>query len=158
MQHRLRGLEDGQYYYPPGDLHMTVVEICHRGGRHPGRRRTLPAVDVDTAAVVWDAHGVALALTPVSRALDTLRRTVTAALAQAGVSVRPRYVPRGTHLTFVRYLTPLRRGARTWHEALACLAPVPCRWTITEGWLTSGATWYGMARRIACAGPLAFGG
>jgi hypothetical protein len=86
---------------------------------------------------------VALALTSVSRALDTLRRTVTAALARAGV---------------VRYLTPLRRGARTWHEALACLAPVPCRWTITEGWLTSGATWYGMARRIACAGLLAFGG
>jgi hypothetical protein len=115
-------------------------------------------VDVDTAAVVWDAHGVALALAPLNRALDTLRQTVTAALVQAGVPVRPRYVPRGAHLTFVRYLTPLRRSARTWHEALACLEPVSCRWTITEGWLTSGATWYGMARRIACAGPFAFGG
>jgi 2'-5' RNA ligase len=169
---RLKAVEPGQYYYPPTDLHVTVLEVISdvtqgeantvrdailRRGPHfwkalPGARLASPSVRSDETACALtfaEQHG-----------LETLRNELSRRLTVAGLKVAPRYRSPSAHVTFLRYVAEPRATQDDWNRAIAALpglrsADAAGRWSLDALWLTCGATWYGRSGRVRKDGPYA---
>jgi hypothetical protein len=161
IQRRLSEFEPGQYYYPPNDLHLTLVEICHSRSEAEAASiahavqslapsflaRERPAA-LHSPELVFDEKAVAVRFLPCDDRLQQLRASIREHLAAHRVVGDPRYPQRSAHITFLRYLEPLRTPAEAWFDLLGdCRIELDRPWVLDEVWLTWGATWYGMASR-----------
>lgn len=167
LQDSLRAYEPNQYYYPPDDLHVTLLTV--RSGRTaaeadtvaatlrellPGLAATSGPLELDTALLAFDAQGCALNFLPSSSRLQSFRQRLRAGLAERGIAVDLRYPPRSAHVTFLRYVHPLRSDRLDWTRRLLAVAPRDdLRWSIRELWTTWGRNWYGMLDSLHQAGP-----
>ena len=171
IQRRLSEYEPAQYYCPPRDLHLTLVEICHGRTQEDANRiamavrslaprlfeRQSPAV-LDGPMLAYDSRGAALNFLPCDGRLQHLRKTIREDLARNRVSIESRYLPASAHITLLRYIAPLTTPAAKWVEVLnGCDVSVDTRWVLSPVWLTWGATWYGMHGRISRYGPIVCG-
>jgi 2'-5' RNA ligase len=170
-QEYLRVLEPDQYYYPPSDLHLTLVEICH--SRTPEEVAPIARVvgpelnriaamtspsKVDSPMLVFDSHAVALNFLPADDALQNARQAILEGLANLGISTDARYETRSAHVTLMRYITPLHSPSEEWISNLLNVPTTPeLTWLLSPVWLTWGASWYGMRSRIEEIGPIQLG-
>jgi 2'-5' RNA ligase len=171
IQTRLSATEPDQYYYPAADLHLTLFEISHsqpqEAVEHDTQRlmscigdlvKDLPQFEVSMSGIILSDRSCTLQLVPDDDRLDDIRETLRQRLARFGYSAPPRHSRYSPHITFVRYLQPLRTTLDTWRKLLDTEAIVrPIRWTVSEVWLTWGATWFGMQSRIKQHGPFGLG-
>lgn len=171
IQQYLSEFEPDQYYYPPSDLHLTLVEICH--SRTPedvsliadvvgSKIRRIAAVTalpkVDSPMLVFDAHAVALNFLPVDEALQNARHSIREGLVNLGIPVDSRHETPTAHVTLMRYINPLRSAPKEWVSKLLHVPPKPnLAWSLSPVWLTWGANWYGMRSRIEEIGPIQLG-
>jgi 2'-5' RNA ligase len=171
IQEYLRSLEPDQYYYPPSDLHLTLVEICH--SRTPedvfriasavgSEIRRIAAMTippkVDSPMLVFDAHAAALNFLPIDDALQNARQSIVHELGNIGISIDSRHEARSAHVTLMRYISPLRSASDEWVNNLLNVPPKPkLAWLLSPVWLTWGANWYGMRSRIEEIGPIELG-
>lgn len=167
IQSRLQALEPSQYYCPPGDIHLTLVEICH--SRTLSEARTLAESVLgamgdllaeaspfwlDCPQLGFDEGGVALSFMPVGDALQSTRRSIIKRLEQLGVGAQSRYPAQSAHMTLMRYTNRLSSLPADWVGWLRSLSSGPSlRWRVASVWLTHGATWYGMRSRVIIQGP-----
>ena len=171
IQKYLSVFEPDQYYYPPSDLHLTLVEICHSrtpeevagiasAVRSEIRRiaaSTAPA-KVDSPMLVFDAHAVALNFIPADDALQNARHSILQGLTNRGISVDSRHETKSAHVTLMRYIAPLRSSSEEWVSNLVNVPAKPeLAWLLSPLWLTWGANWYGMRSRIEEVGPIQLG-
>jgi 2'-5' RNA ligase len=171
IQRRLFEYEPAQYYYPPQDLHLTLVEICHSRTEEEANEIALaaqslaprflarqPPAVVDEPTLAYDSKSAALNFLPRDERLQRVREAVREDLACHGLPVASRYPPRSAHIALLRYTTPLRTAAEKWVEVLnSCEITLEGAWVLTPVWLTWGATWYGMENRISRYGPMIVG-
>ena len=167
LQQHLRTYEPRQYYYPAGDLHLTVLEIC--SGRPlsqvnliaAGVVETLPlairnfsVAHLGTPVLGYDARACALNFIPADQTLAHMREQLVEQLVAHGVNLAPRYPAQSAHITFMRYVESLRAPPQRWVGVLRELvSDGSLRWTLSELWVTWGATWYGKQSRVHEAGP-----
>lgn len=171
IQEYLRVFEPDQYYYPPSDLHLTLVEICHsrtpedvshiaaavRSGVSRIAALT-PLPKVDSPMLVFDSHAVALNFLPNDDALQKARQSILEALVSLGISVDARHEAKSAHVTLMRYITALRSTPEEWVSNLLNVPPKQeLVWSLSPVWLTWGANWYGMRSRIEEMGPIQLG-
>ena len=171
IQTRLSTTEPDQYYYPAADLHLTLFEISHsqplqaveQGAQLLMARvgdlvKDLPQFEVSISGVNLSDRSCTLQLVPDDHHLEYVRETLRQRLARFGYSAPPRHSQYSPHITFVRYLQPLRTTLDAWRSLLDIEWIVtPIRWTVTELWLTWGATWFGMRSRVTQHGPFGLG-
>jgi len=171
IQEYLSGFEPDQYYYPPSDLHLTLVEICH--SRSPEEANSIAGVvgseirriaamtsppKVDSPMLVFDSQAVALNFLPTDDALQDARQSILERLSTLGISTDSRYEIRSAHVTLMRYITPLRSTSEEWVSNLVNFPANPkLVWLLSPVWLTWGANWYGMRSRIEEIGPIQLG-
>ncbi len=167
LQRHLRTYELRQYYYPAGDLHLTVLEICSArplsevSSIAAGVVKTLPLAIRDvsvahlgTPVLGYDARACALNFIPADQTLARMREQLAEQLVVHGVNLAPRYPAHSAHVTFMRYVESLRTPRERWVGVLKDLvSDASLRWTLSELWVTWGATWYGKQSRIHEAGP-----
>jgi len=168
---RLMEHEPDQYYYPPQDLHLTLVEICHSRTEEEADRtaaavrelpsdwlRSQPAVALDAPTLAYGSRGAALNFLPCDGGLQQLRSAIREELTGNGVAIESRYLPMSAHVTFLRYTTRLRTPPGQWVECLnRCPVQPAARWVPSPVWLTWGGTWYGMNGRVSRYGPMVCG-
>jgi 2'-5' RNA ligase len=167
IQQYLKELNPNQYYYPPGDLHLTLLEICS----------SCPKAEIDDVAatindhihailqdlkpfqlnfpsLVCDNKACALIFESNNSSLLKVREQMIERIGGLGVDYKPRYFPNSAHITFMRYINPLNPDLETWIRYLK-LTPVNLNlvWKIESLSISWGATWYGMHSRIKQAGP-----
>ena len=171
IQEYLRVFEPDQYYYPPADLHLTLVEICHSRtpedvlriagiiGPEISRITAMASLPkVDSPMFVFDSHAVALNFLPTDNALQNARQSILEGLANIGISIDSRHEAKSAHVTLMRYITPLRSSAEEWVNHLLNVPLKPkLEWLLSPVWLTWGANWYGMRSRIEELGPIQLG-
>ncbi len=171
LQHRLFEHEPEQYYYPPQDLHLTLVEVCHSRTREeaeriaaavrscaPGLLSPETPAAIDAPAVTFDRKGVALSFLPCDSRLQSTRQAIRENLGRNGVAVESRYLPLSAHITLLRYIRPLRTPMSSWIETLTTAGvAASSAWVLSPLWLTWGASWYGRRSRISQFGPIAPG-
>lgn len=171
IQEYLRVSEPDQYYYPPSDLHLTLVEICHSRTPEDALRiagvvgpeiRRLAAITslpkVDSPMLVFDSHAVALNFLPTDEALQNARQSIREGLVNIGISTDARHETKSAHVTLMRYITPLRSSSEEWVSSLLNVPPKPkLEWLLSPVWLTWGANWYGMRSRIEEIDPIQLG-
>ncbi len=171
IQQRLSAFEPAQYFYPARDLHLTLVEICHSRSEKDAAavalatqsllpqflEREQPAA-IDAPTVVFDRRAAAVNFLPRDERLQQLRFAIREYLALHGVAADSRYPPRSAHITFLRYVRPLRTPAAEWVDVLnRCQIEFNAAWVLDPVWLRWGATWYGMGNRISRFGPMRVG-
>jgi len=166
LQRKLRSIEPNQYYYPTADLHLTVFEISHSldpqqaagtGERMASRSdawsKGLESFQLRSPRTSFDERGCALRFEDDER-FGGLRRNLSDKLSAIGIQAMPRSEAASPHITFMRYLRPLTTDSNTWLDLLSKVDEPPAlTWNISELWLTWGATWFGMRRRIVERGP-----
>jgi len=171
IQEYLRVFEPDQYYYPPSDLHLTLVEICHSRtpedvlriagvvGPEISRIAALASLPkVDSPMLIFDSHAVALNFLPTDDALQNARQSILEELMNIGISVDSRHGTKSAHVTLMRYITPLRSAPEEWVRNLLNVPLKPkLEWLLSPVWLTWGANWYGMRSRIEEIGPIQLG-
>jgi len=167
IQSRLQAVEPSQYYCPAGDLHLTLVEICHGRTLSEARllaQRVSAAIGdvlaeasrfwLDRPRLGFDDGGAALSFQPVGAALQSTRRSIIERLGKLGVEVQSRYPAQSAHVTLMRYTNRLRSRPADWVRRLQSLSPgPPLRWCAARVELTHGAIWYGMRSRVSVEGP-----
>lgn len=164
LQGQLRAMEPDQYYYPAGDLHLTLLELGSgldapsaaalaraAEGALPRALEGLGPLRLDGALARCDAEAGFVRLLEVP-GLEALRRDLAGRLGAAGVAIRPRYLNDFAHVSICRYLAPLRGEWSAWEAAFRCLGPC-APWRVTEAWLCEGATWYGRRAGLRERGP-----
>ncbi|KUG09457.1 2'-5' RNA ligase family protein [Solirubrum puertoriconensis] len=125
---QLQGFEPDQYYYPPSDMHVTLLTLisCYEGF-------SLDQVDLDAytqllAGVVQEARPFTLDFTgitasaatvmvqgfPRSEALQQLRSRLRTAFHVSGLpqTIDKRYVLQTAHSTVARFRAPLQQRQR----------------------------------------------
>lgn len=171
IQKYLRVFEPDQYYYPPADLHLTLVEICHSrtpedvcriadvvGPEISRIAATTSPPKLDSPMLVFDSHAVALNFLPTDDALQNTRRSILEELSDIEISIDPRHEIKSAHVTLMRYITPLRSSPEEWVSNLLNVPLKPeLEWSLSTVWLTWGANWYGMRSRIEELGPIQLG-
>jgi hypothetical protein len=172
IQDLLRKLEPDQYYYPPSDLHLTILEVVHN--RDPEESSSIAQhiqarIDgiipkgkdpiLDSPILVFDAAGCALGLLPFDDTLQEVRANIRERLLSINISVAPRYAAETAHISFMRYTSPLKSDLDYWMSTLSSIRfPSQLTLRLSAVWLTWGANWYGMQSRIRQAGPYPFDG
>ncbi len=168
LQDHLRTYEPHQYYYPAGDLHLTVLEIC--SGRPisevnsiaasvvktlPLAIRDVAVAHLGTPVLGYNARACALNFIPTDQTLVRMREQLREQLMAHGVILTPRYPEQSAHVTVMRYIEPLRTPPERWVAVLRELSSDDSLllWTLSELWVTWGATWYGKQSRIDGSGP-----
>jgi 2'-5' RNA ligase len=171
IQAHLSATEPGQYYYPAADLHLTLFEISHSEPLEAVEQdaprlmsciddlvKHLPQFEVSISGVIVSERSCTLQVVPTDDRLEHVRDTLRQRLARFGYSAPPRNSQYSAHITFVRYLQTLRTTIDTWRNLLDTgLIASPISWTVSELWLTWGATWFGMQSRITQHGPFGLG-
>ncbi|MBI5567066.1 MAG: hypothetical protein HY870_19370 [Chloroflexi bacterium] len=161
VQDQLKSREPDQYYYPPGDLHLTVLELASGFDRRsvekllnsvlttgwcPVAHHSSPCLR--SASLRYDERACALVFSEVT-GLAELRAALAEKFVSKGIALHPRYRSTSAHLTFMRYIRPVRSGLKDWTETLDAVPKSDNQaWKMNEIWLTAGATWYGMHSRI----------
>lgn len=166
IQTCLRTQEPEQYFYPPEDLHLTLLELCssrtqsetdslaaHMVNLLPEIVQAAPRAVIVAPRLAYDRRACAVNFLPRDHALQALRSHLMAQLAQAEVTIAPRYAPQSAHVTIMRYLRPLQSERTVWLETLEAVPSAALEWQINEFWLTWGATWYGRQGRTKTQGP-----
>lgn len=166
LQNELRAIEPDQYYYPLPDLHLTLFEIAHSlkpdaaaqigemmASRPDVWLTGLCSFTLRSPRMVYNEHSCLVRFES-DEQFTSLRGLISTRTSMLGVPLKPRYGSASAHLTFMRYVRPLRTNLTDWSDLLCRLA---CRttltWSVTELWLTWGATWFGMRSRIKERGP-----
>jgi 2'-5' RNA ligase len=171
IQEYLRVFEPDQYYYPPSDLHLTLVEICHSrtpeevfhiadvvGPETSRIAATASVPKVDSPMLVFDSRAIALNFLPADGTLQNTRQSILEGLVNIGISVDSRHEAKSAHVTLMRYITPLRSESEAWISNLLNVPAKPnLAWSLSPVWLTWGANWYGMRSRIEEIGPIQLG-
>ena len=98
FQRLLSRPEPGQYYYPPGQLHLTLAEICHSQPEDQAAataralQRVVPALlerelppCLDSPVIVASSSAAAIAFLPRDARLQDLRAAIREHLAAHGV-------------------------------------------------------------------------
>ncbi len=166
VQNHLRSKEPDQYYYPPLDLHLTVLEIASGLDRPSFEKLLKPVLTamwlplshhsapcLRPASLRYDERACALVFSEVTGLAD-LRDALAEEFVSKGITLFPRYRSTSAHLTFMRYIRPLSSGLKEWTETLDAVPKSENQeWKMDEIWLTAGATWYGMHPRIQKHGP-----
>lgn len=134
-----REAEPGQYYYPPGDLHVTVFDfIAGTAGyeRDAGLEARIEGI-CDRAAASMAPVDIGFRGLVLGRAagllkgysggrLGALREALRRELAEAGIPSTERYRSTTAHATFCRFASPLQDPAglcalaEAWSEAELC--------------------------------------
>lgn len=167
LQDELRRFEPDQYYYPASDLHLTLLEICHSrtfaeaAGLAQQLRALIGGISLERSPRLhspkfrYDERGCALSFEVTGDALQQCRTALAEALDQLSVRIQPRYPPSNSaHVTFFRYIAPLRTAPEKWMENLQAMTEGnTLQWTLSHMWLTWGANWYGLRSRISESGP-----
>ena len=168
IQSGLRSIDANQYFYPPEDLHLTVLEISQSRPspvevdelrRIIAQVRSacaeMPPPRLVEGCLGFDENTVTLTCFPGDGGLDALRNSIATALSDAGFAPEPRYNRPTSHVTFVRYLSEVR-DARGWLERLSEAQRIvhPVSWRVDRVFVTSGANWYGRSERVEVHGPL----
>jgi 2'-5' RNA ligase len=171
IQTRLSATEPDQYYYPAADLHLTLFEISHSQPLEAVEQdaqllmacigdlaKDLPQFELSISDVFVSERSCTLQLVANDDRLEHVRDTLRQRLARFGYSAPPRHSQYSPHITFVRYLQPVRTTLDTWKNLLdvELIVTRNC-WTVSEVWLTWGATWFGMQSRITQHGPFGLG-
>ncbi len=166
IQNQLESREPDQYYYPPLDLHLTVLEVASGLDRPAFEKLLNPVLDsvswplshhsapcLRSARLRYDERACAWVFSEVTGLAD-LQAALAAKFATKGIALHPRYRSTSAHVTFLRYIRPLRSGLEEWTETLDAVPKSENQeWKLNEIWLTAGATWYGMHARIQKYGP-----
>jgi len=166
LQNRLRRFEPNQYYYPLADLHLTLVEIAHSlnpdvaalisetiASRVDAWLAGLPSFILRSAKMGYDERSCFLRFETTGQ-FRSLRDLISTRAATLGLPLKSRYGSTSAHLTFMRYVRPLTANLDDWSHLLRDLArQTTVTWSVTEMWLTWGATWFGMRSRIQERGP-----
>lgn len=168
IQAALAEISPGQYYYPEGDLHLTVLSLLSsrpeaetlRGAGAvaealPEVLAGLEPVTLSRPIVRWKQDAGFIQLLGGAGLLE-LRREIAGRLEARGLPSRPRYLNDVAHVTFQRYLNPVRDLER-WAAAWAGARVPELSWRLDEVWLTQGATWYGRRGRLTERGPFGVG-
>lgn len=124
----LRALEPAQYYYPPGDIHLTILSLisCYPGfaltaiepaayGQLVAEAlRGVPPLRVRFAGFTASAAGIMAQGFPLDEGLGELRQQLRVAFRASGLpqSIDQRYSLQTAHSTLVRFRAPLRQPAR----------------------------------------------
>lgn len=168
-QAKLGAVDDRQYFYPPGDLHLTVLEIHHSRPRpvEPEAVEQIVTVVRSVAKetptpllldgrIGFDRATVTMGWLPADERLEQLRERLAAGLRDAGVRMEARHARPTAHVTFVRYLAEPGEAA-AWIETLDALQErvMESTWKVRNLVVTAGATWYGRRERIRAYGPFA---
>lgn len=171
IQEYLSEFEPDQYYYPPSDLHLTLVEICHSrtpedvaliadvvGSKFNRIAAATPLPKVDSPMLVFDSHAIALNFLPADDALQNARHSIREELLNIGIPMDSRHETPSAHVTLMRYINPLRSTSEEWVSKLLNVPRKPeLAWLMSPVWLTWGANWYGMRSRIEEIGPIQLG-
>ena len=171
IQDGFRAREPRQYYYPAADLHLTVSEIIHSRtygeATEIGERLTekawtafgdFPAFDLNATRAVFDERAGRLELESKDGRLHQIRQRIHDVAMDTGIVPNPRYRVSSAHITFMRYICPLRTEIKEWSELTGQPWPVARSWNVSELFLTWGANWFGMRPRITERGPCRLGG
>lgn len=165
IQRDVRLTEPRQFFYPAANLHLTVIELASGGDERDADElfrqtrvmvgdavRELRAPRLSRAGLRPDPKACSLSFTSFE-GLEELRDSLTERLTRNGLLVEPRYRAPTAHVTFLRYLEPLRTPWDRWSSAVRATSLPDLIWNVDELWLTGGATWYGFPSRIQKAGP-----
>jgi hypothetical protein len=167
IQQYLKRLDPKQYYYPIGDLHLTLLEICSSRPRAEVDEiasivrqhilsivQGIPPFQISSPALVCDQKACALSFEDHAPFLLQARQQLIDRISGLGVDYLPRYFPKTAHITIMRYINPLNPDLEAWSRHLE-LTPIDTNltWNIKAVTLSWGATWYGMQSRIDEAGP-----
>ena len=122
-----QALEPAQYYYPPGDIHLTILSIisCYPGfalaAIEPAAYgqlvtellRDVPPLRLRFAGFTASAAGILVQGFPLDEGLGELRQQLRVAFRAAGLpqSIDQRYRLQTAHATIVRFRAPLRDPA-----------------------------------------------
>jgi len=167
VQKILSQFEPDQYYYPPSDLHLTLVEICHSRSLEETSNladsirtklrdvvASLPAPRLMSPMLGFDARACAVNFFPADGTLRSVRQSIREQLVKLRVAIDSRYEPQSAHLTIMRYIAPLHTEPRRWVKMLREVKLASdITWSLSSVWLTWGANWYGMRSRISEYGP-----
>lgn len=166
LQTRLRRIEPDQYYYPLADLHLTLVEIAHSlnpdvaalisetiASRTDAWLTGLHSFTLRSAKMGYDERSCFLRFETTEQ-FTSLRALFSTRATTLGLPLKSRYGSASAHVTFMRYVRPLTTNLNDWSDLLHDLVRQnPLTWSVTELWLTWGATWFGMRSRIQERGP-----
>ncbi|NML64057.1 mutarotase [Hymenobacter sp. RP-2-7] len=124
----LAALEPAQYYYPPSDIHLTILSIisCYPGFQladiEPAAYarlvaellRHVPPLRIRFAGFTASAAGIMVQGFPLDEGLGELRQQLRVAFQASGLpqSIDQRYRIQTAHATLVRFRAPLRHPAR----------------------------------------------
>jgi len=167
IQRHLFALEPQQYYYPPQDLHTTIVEVAF--GKTPAEvssiveqlhqalpaiMRDLPEPILEIVGMGFDPKGCAINFVPRNEQLQILRAQIQERLEGIGIPLKSRYLTTAAHVSFFRYIQPLQTEKNQWADYLIH-TPIDMRitWKISSLCITWGPNWYGNWSRIHTTGP-----
>jgi len=167
LQDHLFKIEPDQYYYPGQDLHMTVLEVSFDKSSAEVKAildklkdplssimDDLPGPVIETPVLGFDQKGCALNFVPHDRTLQWLRELLRERLKGVGIQPQSRYLPSSAHVSFFRYLQPIKMDKDQWADYLIkTRSNVNVRWTISDLFITWGANWYGRRQSIHEIGP-----
>jgi hypothetical protein len=165
-QKKLRQLEPDQYYYPVPDLHLTLLEVAHdlefkdssligelMASRPDVWLDGLRAFTLRSPRMDFDERSCVLRF-ETDQQLASLRALGANRVSSLGVLIKPRYDSTSAHVTLMRYVRPVATNPQRWSELLCDLCRTTAlTWSVTELWLTWGATWFGMRSRVQERGP-----
>jgi 2'-5' RNA ligase len=161
IQAIVRQREPDQYFYPAADLHLTVFEIAHSLKPQEAEKigkilqtglgafRDLPAFHLVLEGAAFDERAGRLKFNPVDDGFASLSASLASKVHECKITPNPRHKETSPHITFLRYLCPLQ--GKSWPSSST--EPGSVTWTVSELWLTWGATWFGKRSRITEAGP-----
>ena len=168
IQREFQSIEPHQYFYPPGDLHLTLLEVCF--GETLGKvQQTAAAIlaefgphllendsspTLEQPVIGYDRKGCALNFVPRDGSLASLRMKLSEQIERAGVQIKTRYAPQSAHVTFLRFICSLATSENRLIDFMNQeMAGGNIVWPISEVFMTWGTNWYGMRSRTKIEGP-----
>jgi hypothetical protein len=116
--------------------------------------KDIPQFGLSISAVAIGERSCTLQFVPRDDRLARVRDTLQQRFASSTFASEPRYTRYSPHITFVRYLQRLQSTLTAWKQSIEGeLTHRPADWTVSQLWLTWGATWFGMQSRITQRGP-----
>ncbi len=168
IQREFRSIEPHQYFYPPGDLHLTLLEVCFAEslGKVQQTASTVLAkfrphlLELDSFPILeqpvigYDQKGCALNFVPRDGSLSSLRMKLSDQIELAGIRIKTRYSPKSAHVTFLRFIRSLTTSENRLIDFMNQeMVGGNIVWPISEVFITWGLNWYGMRSRIKVEGP-----
>ncbi len=170
IQQHLQRAQPDQYYYPAGNLHLTLLEICSSRSPAEANQIAMSVIrqvesilqgiepfSLNSPTLVCDARACALNFEGQTLFLQDVRAQLIEKVRGLGIYYQPRYFPKTAHITLMRYIRALNQDLNEWQQHLKSTPIHPgLVWKIDALSITWGPTWYGMQKRIHTMGKYAF--